>query len=176
MGSGGSGPYSGTGGGSQAYADSYHVVDKEISKDKKDPDIYNPKTGYFHNPTATKIQDVANGNAIYIDGKKPNGPITYVLDKSDNIIIGKRKNPNDSSSSSYGILRHPKRIIPVAMEPWIKVNNFYFMPHQLQKVLQCISLQTGAIIIYMLTCYRLYLHFNIFFIIFINDLTGCFNL
>ena len=100
MGSGGSGPYSGTGGGSQAYADSYHVVDKEISKDKKDPDIYNPKTGYFHNPTATKIQDVANGNAIYIDGKKPNGPITYVLDKSDNIIIGKRKNPNDSSKRS----------------------------------------------------------------------------
>lgn len=100
MGSGGSGPYSGTGGGSQAYADSYHVVDKEISKDKKDPDIYNPKTGYFHNPTATKIQDAANGNAIYIDGKKPNGPITYVLDKSDNIIIGKRKNPNDSSKRS----------------------------------------------------------------------------
>ena len=70
MGSGGSGPYSGTGGGSQAYADSCHVVDKEISKDKKDSDIYNPKTGYFHNPTATKIQDAANGNAIYIDGKK----------------------------------------------------------------------------------------------------------
>ena len=49
MGSGSGSNHSGTGGGSQPYAESYHVVSKEMNKDKKDPDIYSKESGYFKN-------------------------------------------------------------------------------------------------------------------------------
>ncbi len=55
MGSGGNGPYSGTGGGSQKHADTYHVVNKEMAKDKKDPDIYNPNDSSKRSPHPTLI-------------------------------------------------------------------------------------------------------------------------
>lgn len=100
MGSGSGGLYSGTGGGSQPYAEKYGVVQKELAKDKRDPDIYDKKTGYFKNPTATNLNDSIVGEHVEIDGKTPNGPITYVLDTDGNIIIGKRCNPNDSGKRS----------------------------------------------------------------------------
>lgn len=99
MGSGSSSSYSGAGG-SQPYANTYHVVSKELGKDKKDPDIYNPSTGYFKNPTATNLESAAKDNAIFIEGSKANGQYTYILDKNGEIIFGKRSNPNDSSKRS----------------------------------------------------------------------------
>lgn len=95
MGSGSGGPYSGTNGESQPLAESYHVVKSELAKDKADPDIYNPSTGYFKNPTAQEIADSVTNSSVYIAGNKPNGPVTYVLDNNDNLIIGKRINPNN---------------------------------------------------------------------------------
>lgn len=95
MGSGGSGSYSGTNGGSQPYAERYHVVGSELRKDKRDPDIYNPKSGYFKNPTATNMKDAITPNRVVIDGKSAEGTMTYVLDKNGDIIFGKRVNPND---------------------------------------------------------------------------------
>ena len=97
MGSGSSGSYHGTKGGSQPYADSYHVVPSALNADKKDSDIYDPKTGYFKNPTAVTLEDATKDNRIYVDGKKQGGKLTYVMDDDGNIIIGKRQNPNDSS-------------------------------------------------------------------------------
>lgn len=94
MGSGSSSSYAGAGG-SQPYAETYHVVSKELSKDKKDPDIYNPSSGYFKNPTATNLEGAVQNNYIFIDGKKANGQYTYVMDKNGDIIFGKRSNPND---------------------------------------------------------------------------------
>lgn len=96
MGSGSSGSYSGAGG-SQPYAETYHVVEKELSKDKKDPDIYNPRTGYFKNPTATNLENAGKDGSVYIGGNKANGQYTYVMDQDGNIIFGKRSNPNDPS-------------------------------------------------------------------------------
>ena len=96
MGSGSGGSYSGAGG-SQPYAESYHVVAKELSKDKQDSDIYSPKTGYFKNPTASTIEDAIDGNSIYMDGHKANGKLTYVVNQDGEIVFGKRSNPNDSS-------------------------------------------------------------------------------
>ena len=95
MGSGSSGLYSGTGGGSQPYAETYHVYPKEMNKDKKDPDIYDSKTGYFKNPKATSLQD-AESNGRFLNGDiRADGTFTYVMDKDGNIIFGKRYNPND---------------------------------------------------------------------------------
>lgn len=94
MGSGYSSIYAGTGGGSQPLADSYRVVGAMRDIDKQDPDIYD-SNGYFKNPTATTIEDAVSGNKVVIDGKVPDGPITYVMDMNGNIIIGKRVNPND---------------------------------------------------------------------------------
>lgn len=96
MGSGSGGSYSGAGG-SQPFASTYHVVTGELAHDKKDPDIYNPKTGYFKNPTASRLDKAAQGNAIYLDGKKANGQYTYVMNENGDIVFGKRSNPNDSS-------------------------------------------------------------------------------
>ena len=96
MGSGSSSTYSGAGG-SQPYANTYHVVQKELNKDKKDPDIYNPSTGYFKNPTATNLENATQNSSVYIDGKKADGQYTYVMDKNGKIIFGKRSNPNDSA-------------------------------------------------------------------------------
>ena len=96
MGSGSSSSYSGAGG-SQPYANTYHVVQKELNKDKKDPDIYNPSTGYFKNPTATNLENAAQNGSVYINGNKANGQYTYVMNQNGEIIFGKRSNPNDSS-------------------------------------------------------------------------------
>lgn len=95
MGSGSSGPYSGTNGGSQPYSGTYHVYPKEFAKDKSDNDIYNSKSGYFKNPTSTDLSDAVNGNSIYFNGMKANGTMTYVMDDKGNIIFGKRANPNN---------------------------------------------------------------------------------
>lgn len=100
MGSGSGGPYSGTNGGSQPFADSYHVVKSEFTKDKADHDIYSPKTGYFKNPTAKNISESIKNNSVYIADNKANGQITYVLDKNNNLIIGKRYNPNNPNKRS----------------------------------------------------------------------------
>ncbi|MBQ8280091.1 MAG: hypothetical protein IJZ23_09650 [Roseburia sp.] len=97
MGSGSSGSYHGTKGGSQPLADSYHVVSSAMKADMKDPDIYHPTTGYFKNPTAISLEDAIQGNRIYIDGKKQMGSITYVMNTNGKIILGIRRNPNDTS-------------------------------------------------------------------------------
>lgn len=96
MGSGISGSYNGTKGGSQPYA-AYHVYPKAMAADKKDPSIYNPQTGYFHNPTAVKLEDAVQNNRIYVAGNRQEGKLTYVMDSADNIIIGVRSNPNNSN-------------------------------------------------------------------------------
>ncbi len=96
MGSGSGGAYSGTNGGSQPYASTYHVIGKEISKDKADPDIYDPKSGYFKNPTATTLDQATDGNRFLLQGKRAEGKFTYVMDKDGNIVFGKRSNPNDA--------------------------------------------------------------------------------
>ena len=96
MGSGSGGSYSGTNGGSQPYAESYHVVSKEINKDKKDPDIYTKEAGYFKNPTATSLENAIDGNHFIFLGHRAEGHLLYVMDKNGNIIIGKRSNPNNS--------------------------------------------------------------------------------
>ena len=95
MGSGSSGLYSGTNSGSQPYAEKYHVVKHELVKDKADPDIYNNDTGYFKNPTAAAIQNAVQNDRIYIDGKRQDGKLTYVMNAKGDIVIGKRVNPND---------------------------------------------------------------------------------
>lgn len=96
MGSGSSSSYSGAGG-SQPYANTYHVVEKELKKDKKDSDIYNPSTGYFKNPTAVSLGNATQDGSVYIGGNKANGRYTYVMDKNGDIILGKRSNPNNPS-------------------------------------------------------------------------------
>ncbi len=95
MGSGSGSNHSGTGGGSQPYAESYHVVSKEMNKDKKDPDIYSKESGYFKNPTATNLESSLSDDRFHIDGGKAHGTYTYVMDKNGNIVFGKRVNPND---------------------------------------------------------------------------------
>lgn len=95
MGSGSSSSYSGTNGGSQPYAETYHVVPHELNNDKKDADIYNPKSGYFHNPLAKELTAAIENGKLMMDGKVAHGRMTYVLDENGNIIFGKRHNPND---------------------------------------------------------------------------------
>ena len=85
---------------SQAYAEYYHVVAGELSHDKKDSDIYDPKTGYFKNPTATRLEDAALGNSILLDGKKANGQFIYIVNEKGEIILGKRSNPIDPAKRS----------------------------------------------------------------------------
>ena len=100
MGTGNYGPYTYNSGSSQLYTEYYRVVASELSKDKKDPDIYDVKKGYFENPTATILHEAIKNDTIYINGIKAHGEFTYVLDKSGNIIFGKRCNPNDSTKRS----------------------------------------------------------------------------
>ncbi len=97
MGSGSSGLYSGSGGGSQPYAELYHIVKEELNKDKKDQDIYNKNSGYFKNPTAINLESAIDGNRFVFQGKSAEGTFTYVMDKQGNIVFGKRANPNDLS-------------------------------------------------------------------------------
>ena len=90
---------------SQDYADTYHVFDEAMERDKLDVEIYDPSTGYPKNPTANKIDASIVNEHIEIDGKTPNGPITYVLDPDGNIIIGKRSNPiNNAKRSPHPML------------------------------------------------------------------------
>lgn len=99
MGSGSS-SYTGTQGSSQPYAESYHVMPDMIEHDKHDPDIYDPQTGYFKNPTAfelTAASAIDGGFSLIGHDDKPhriNGRITYVLDLAGRLIAAKRVNPN----------------------------------------------------------------------------------
>lgn len=100
MGSGSYGPYSGTGSGSQPYAETYSVVPKELAVDKQNKNVYNNKTGYFKNPTATNIEKSIQNDKIYINGHVAHGPRMYVLNKNGDMILGVRYNPNDGSNKS----------------------------------------------------------------------------
>ncbi len=106
MGSSTSGNYHGTYGGSQPYAETYHVYPKAMAADKKDPSIYDSKTGYFHNPTAVKLEDAIQNNRIYVAGHRQEGKLTYVMDSAGNLVIGVRSNPNNSK----GRAPHPTLI------------------------------------------------------------------
>lgn len=96
MGSGSYGPYSGTRGGSQPYAERYHVIGKELNKDKQDSDIYNSETGYFKNPTAQNLKDAMTSTRVVFEGKRAEGKMTYVMDTNGDIIFGKRANTNNA--------------------------------------------------------------------------------
>lgn len=86
MGSGSSGSYSGTSGGSQPYAPSYHVEPKMLRDDVKNGTYHDGR--YDKNPTAKNLVDEINGN--YIGGKNTTFQMPYVIDVNGNIIIGKR--------------------------------------------------------------------------------------
>ncbi|MBM6990734.1 MAG: hypothetical protein I3I98_04920 [Mobilibacterium timonense] len=96
MGSGIGGNYSGTSGSSQPYANTYKVVSSQLRKDKKDRDIYSGNSGYFKNPTAVYLESSVSENRIEIEGHRAEGKMTYVMDKTGNIIFGKRSNPNNA--------------------------------------------------------------------------------
>ena len=107
MGTGISGRYSKTKGGSQPYADIYHVVREMLEKDKKDPDVYNKETGYFNNPSAISLREARRGNKFHQrNGDVAQGEFTYVMDKRGEIIFGKRENPNNAT----GHAPHPTLI------------------------------------------------------------------
>ena len=91
---------------SQAYAPTYHVVPSMLKHDKKHPDIYDPERGYFHNPTATKLNDAIQGDTVMFKGRKAEGSFTYVIDTNGNVIFGKRANPNNPN----GRAPHPTLI------------------------------------------------------------------
>lgn len=97
MGSSISGNYTNTLGKSQPYANSYLVASDMFEMDKKDSDIYDSKTGYFKNPSATNLNEAIRGDNIYLDGNRANGTVTYVMDMDGNIIFGKRVNPVNPS-------------------------------------------------------------------------------
>lgn len=109
MGSGSGGSYSVGTSGSQPYAPTYSVVSVEFNKDIQDPDIYNPKTGYYKNPTATNMEENIKDNCIYFKNtdKKAHGSLTYVMNENGEIIFGKRSNPNNS----HGRSPHPTLIV-----------------------------------------------------------------
>lgn len=87
MGSGSGNSYSGTRGGSQPYAPSYHVEPKMKQMDINNGTYHNGQ--YDKNPTAKNINDMINGN--YIVGKTFNSEgMPYVIDMNGNIILGKR--------------------------------------------------------------------------------------
>ena len=101
MGTGRSGRFVGTAGESQPYAETYRVVKEMFDKDRKDPDIYDPDTGYFKNPSAILLRDAIRNNRFYQkNGKKTEREFMYVMDKNGNIIFGKRDNPNDPAKRS----------------------------------------------------------------------------
>ena len=100
MGSGSSPLYSGTNGGSQPYAESYSVVRSAKEMDMRDPDIYDPKTGYFRNPTATSLLNSHNDFYFIFNGERAHGSFTYVLNLDGDIIFGKRCNPNNPEKRS----------------------------------------------------------------------------
>ena len=82
MGSGKRGGSSGTRGGSQPYAENYHVVPEMKNADMKNPDIYDPETGYFKNPSAISLREAIKGNSVFQrNGQKAVNNFTYVMDK-----------------------------------------------------------------------------------------------
>lgn len=87
MGSGSGNGYSGTRGGSQPHASSYHV-----ETDMHQMDINN---GVYHdghydkNPTAQNINDMIHGNYI-VDKHFNEENMPYVIDMKGNIILGRR--------------------------------------------------------------------------------------
>lgn len=97
MGSGSKGPY-GNNGGSQPYADSYHVVGEMMDKDKQDPNIYDARKGYFKNPLASTIENAIDGKRVVMNNVSADGVYTYVLDSDSNVVFAKRFNPNNSAS------------------------------------------------------------------------------
>ena len=100
MGSGKSDSYSSSSGNSQPYAPTYGVVKSMFEKDKQDRDIYNPQTGYFKNPKAKSLDNAIQGDKVYSDGKPAHGKLTYVLNENNEIIFGKRYNPNNPAKRS----------------------------------------------------------------------------
>lgn len=115
MGSGRSGLYSGTGGSSQPYASSYHVVSSMHEMDRRDPDIWSDESGYAKNKMAVDIENCVMGNSIIYDGKKVNGKMTYVVDTDGNLIFGKRSNPNNPNA------RSPHPMLIGGKDPQVKV-------------------------------------------------------
>ncbi len=102
MGSGISGNYNGTRP-TEAFrkiANFYHVTKDMLEKDKKDPDIYNPTSGYFKNPTSTNLSDAIKEDKVYIKEKRMHGTVPYVLTCDDKILFGKRVNPNNPTKRS----------------------------------------------------------------------------
>lgn len=98
MGSNSYGPYAGTGGGSQPYAEAYSVVPKVLAIDKRNKNVYKVNKGYFRNPTAVNIENSNAYGKIIVGNKSAHGTMTYVLDINGNMIVGKRVNPYNSSS------------------------------------------------------------------------------
>jgi hypothetical protein len=92
MGSGAKGAYSGTRGSSQPYAPTYEVMPDMKELDIK-AGVYDKKTGYTPNPTATELNSAIRNNTVYLEGKKANGNFTYVINEKGQLIFGKRSNP-----------------------------------------------------------------------------------
>lgn len=87
---------------SQPYAESYGVLPEMVNRDKKDPDIYDTGKGYFMNPTAIDMKDAIgdDGKIRFKNGREVGDNALYVLDENGNLIIGYRKNPNNSEKRS----------------------------------------------------------------------------
>ncbi|MBR4948502.1 MAG: hypothetical protein IKZ29_08090 [Clostridiales bacterium] len=100
MGSGSSSSYNDITTGSQPYAPTYSVTKDMLKKDMKDSDIYNPNTGYFHNPSAQNLEESIRDGDIYSGEEKADTSFPYVLDTAGNIIFGKRANPNNPEKRS----------------------------------------------------------------------------
>lgn len=87
--------------GSQPYKDLYNVVSDMLNRDMEDEDIYNKDTGYFKNPSAFILQDAVRRGTLF---KNSSGravyKLIYVVDEYNNIIAGKRVNPNNSEKRS----------------------------------------------------------------------------
>ena len=99
MGSGSNGPYgSSSGGGSQPFAPTYHVVGEMMDRDKQDHNIYDPKSGYYTNPYAVSIQNAIRNGRIQMDNHCAHGTYAYVVNENGDVVFGKRFNPNSSHS------------------------------------------------------------------------------
>ena len=113
MGSGYSSGYSKGNGGSQEYASSYHV-DKPMLKADKKRGIYHDGH-YDKNPTAENLLEKVNGN--YIENKRFNKKVPYVVDLNGNIIIGQR-NGNGTGTDA---LPTPHPTLIGGKDPQVKV-------------------------------------------------------
>ncbi|MCD8307134.1 MAG: hypothetical protein LUD51_02765, partial [Clostridia bacterium] len=56
--------------------------------------VYDSKTGYFKNPLAKNLEECIHNGQVMMNGRRAFGAYTYVLDMDNNIIFGKRYNPN----------------------------------------------------------------------------------